>query len=121
MSNRKADEKSAAHKSKVSSATKIDGGLGGPKAMAKAAAKGKSVNIPTRPLNIDGVTKKIRLSALMVWRCLSQEMLRPENLLELPLMANFGDRKKFWFLPTQFNRRVFQEKLLRAMLMGSVP
>ncbi len=103
MSNRKADEKSAAQKSKVSSATKIDGGLGGPKAMVKTAAKGKSVNIPTRPLIIDGVTKKIKLSALMVWRCLFREMLRPENLLELPLMANFGDRKKFWFLPTQFN------------------
>ena len=74
MSNRKSDEKSDARKSKVSSATKINGGLGDPKAMAKAAAKGKSVNIPTRPLNIDGVTKKIRLSALMVWRCLFLEI-----------------------------------------------
>ena len=69
MSNRKADEKSAPRKSKVSSATKIDGGLGDPKAMAKAAAEGQSVNIPTRPLIIDGVTEKIRLSVLMVWHC----------------------------------------------------
>ena len=67
MSNRKDDEKSSPRKSKVSSATKIDGGLGGPKAMAKAAAKGQSVNIPTRPLIIDGVTENIKLSALMVW------------------------------------------------------
>ena len=40
MSNHKADEKSAPRKSKVSSATKIDGGLSGPKAMAKAEAEG---------------------------------------------------------------------------------
>ncbi len=66
MSNHKADAKSAPQKSKVSSATKIDGGLGGPKAMAKAAAEGQSVNIPTQPLTIDGVTEKIRLSVLMV-------------------------------------------------------
>ena len=66
MSNRKSDEKSDPRKSKVSSATKIDGGLGGPKAMAKAVADGQSVNIPTRPLNIDGGTKKIKLSVLMV-------------------------------------------------------
>ncbi len=40
MSNRNAREKRAPRKSKVSSATKIDGGLGDPKAMAKAAAEG---------------------------------------------------------------------------------
>ena len=40
MSNRKADEKSAPRKSKVSSATEFDGGLGGPKAMAKAVVDG---------------------------------------------------------------------------------
>ncbi len=49
MSNRYPDEKSGPRKSKVSSATKIDGGLGGPKAMAKAEADGQSVNIPTLP------------------------------------------------------------------------
>ncbi len=48
MSNRKADEKSAPRKSKVSSATEIDGGLGDPKAMAKAGADGQLVNIPAR-------------------------------------------------------------------------
>ena len=40
MSNHKADEKSAPRKSKVSSATNIDGGLGGPKAMVKTVADG---------------------------------------------------------------------------------
>ena len=47
----------------------ISGGLGGPKAMAKAAADGQLVNIPVRPLDIDGVTKKIKRSALLVWHC----------------------------------------------------
>ena len=54
MSNRKDDEKSSPRKSKVSSATKIDGGLGGPKAMAKAATDGKPVNIPARLFNSMG-------------------------------------------------------------------
>ena len=45
----------------------IIGGLGGPKAMAKAAADGQLVNIPVRPLDIDGVTKKIKEGALLVW------------------------------------------------------
>ena len=49
MSNRKARENRAPRKSKVSSATKIGGGLGDPKAMAKAAAKGTLVNIPALP------------------------------------------------------------------------
>ena len=40
MSNRKACENHAPQKSKVSSATNIVGVLGGPKAMAKAAADG---------------------------------------------------------------------------------
>ena len=40
MSNRKAGEKPAPRKSKVSSATEIGGGLGGPKAMAKAGVEG---------------------------------------------------------------------------------
>ena len=40
MSNHKSREKRDPRKSKVSSATKIDGGLGDPKAMAKAAAEG---------------------------------------------------------------------------------
>ncbi len=49
MSNRKARENRAPRKSKVSSATKIDGGLGDPKVMAKAATKGVLVNIPALP------------------------------------------------------------------------
>ncbi len=48
MSNRKADENSAPRKSKVSSATKIDGGLGDPKAMTKVGVDGQLVNIPAR-------------------------------------------------------------------------
>ena len=49
MSNRNAGENPAPRKSKVSFAMDISEGLGGPKAMAKAAADGQSVNIPTRP------------------------------------------------------------------------
>ena len=48
MSNHKADEKSAPQKSKVSVAMAIIHGLGDPKAMARAAADGKPVNIPAR-------------------------------------------------------------------------
>ena len=40
MSNRKGDENSPPRKSKGSSAMEVSGGLGGPKAMAKAAADG---------------------------------------------------------------------------------
>ena len=40
MSNRKFSENLNPRKSKVSSATKIDGGLGDPKAMVKTAAEG---------------------------------------------------------------------------------
>ena len=47
MSNHNVDEKSAPRKSKVSVAMAIIHGLGGPKAMAKAAVDGQSVNIPT--------------------------------------------------------------------------
>ena len=54
MSNRKARENRAPRKSKVSSSTKIGGGLGDPKAMAKAAAKGTLVNIPALPHNSMG-------------------------------------------------------------------
>lgn len=50
MSNHKSREKRDPRKSKVSSAMEINGGLGGPKAMAKAAADGQLVNIPARPM-----------------------------------------------------------------------
>ena len=49
MSNHKSDENSDPRKSKVSSATQIGGGLGGPKAMAKAVVEGQLVNIPALP------------------------------------------------------------------------
>lgn len=48
MSNHNPDEKSGPRKSKVSVAMAINHGLGDPKAMAKAAANGKPVNIPAR-------------------------------------------------------------------------
>ncbi len=50
MSNHNPAEKAGPRKSKVSSAMEINGGLGGPKAMAKAAANGQLVNIPVLPL-----------------------------------------------------------------------
>ena len=50
ISNRMSGEKPVPRKSKVSSATEIDGGLGGPKAMVKTAANGQQVNIPARRL-----------------------------------------------------------------------
>ncbi len=52
MSNHKAAEKAAPRKSKVSSAMEINGGLGGPKAMAKAAADGQGVNILPRLIDL---------------------------------------------------------------------
>jgi len=54
MSNRKAAEKAAPRKSKVSVAMAINHGLDGPKAMAKAAADGQPVNIPALLLLLMG-------------------------------------------------------------------
>ena len=48
MSNHKPNEKLGPRKSKVSVAMAIIHGLGDPKAMARAAADGKPVNIPAR-------------------------------------------------------------------------
>ncbi len=48
MSNHNPDENSGPRKSKVSSAMKVSGGLGDPKAMAKAGVDGQLVNIPAR-------------------------------------------------------------------------
>ncbi len=48
MSNRKVGEKPTPRKFKVSVAMAIIHGLGGPKAMAKAAVDGQLVNIPAR-------------------------------------------------------------------------
>ena len=45
-------ENGGPRKSKVSSAMEVSGGLGGPKAMAKAAADGHGVNIRHRPVNL---------------------------------------------------------------------
>ncbi len=47
---------------------KVSQGLGGPKAMAKAAANGQSVNIPTPEHFCEGRTEEKRKSALLVLR-----------------------------------------------------
>ena len=52
-------------KSKVSLAMLIIQGLGGPKAMAKAAADGQTVNIPSLPQFFNGVTKFCRWIILL--------------------------------------------------------
>jgi hypothetical protein len=72
MSNHNPNEKLEPRKSKVSVALAINHGLGGPKAMAKAAVDGKLVNIPARPRNYNCVTKEISRRALLVWHRLSQ-------------------------------------------------
>ena len=43
----------------------INGGLVGPKAMAKAAADGQLVNIPAPPYFFNGVTEKIDKGLLL--------------------------------------------------------
>ena len=70
MSNHNPNEKLEPRKSKVSVALAINHGLGGPKAMAKAAANGKLVNIPARPHDHIQRTKDISRRALLVWHCL---------------------------------------------------
>jgi len=67
MSNHNPNEKLEPRKSKVSVALAINHGLGGPKAMAKAAADGQLVNIPARPDVYNQVTKEINSYALLVW------------------------------------------------------
>ena len=70
MSNHNPNEKLEPRKSKVSVALAINHGLGGPKAMAKAAVDGKLVNIPARPHDHNRRTKDISGRALLVWHCL---------------------------------------------------
>ena len=70
MSNHNPNEKLEPRKSKVSVALAINHGLGGPKAMAKAAVDGKLVNIPALPRDYPLCAKNINLRALLVWhRC----------------------------------------------------
>ena len=70
MSNHNPNEKLEPRKSKVSVALAINHGLGGPKAMAKAAVDGKLVNIPARPYDHNQRTKEISRCALLVWHSL---------------------------------------------------
>ena len=67
MSNRNPNEKLRPRKPKVSVALAINHGLGGPKAMAKAAVDGQLVNIPALPYVFNMVTREIKRSALLVW------------------------------------------------------
>lgn len=67
MSNHNPNEKLEPRKSKVSVALAINHGLGGPKAMAKAAADGMLVNIPALPCNYPACAKEISTYALLVW------------------------------------------------------
>ena len=63
MSNPIFGEKPDLQKSKVSAAMAINCGLGGPKAMAKAAADGQTVNIPSPPfLSMEGRSAVCRAS-----------------------------------------------------------
>jgi len=89
MSNHKADEKSAPRKSKVSVALAISHGLGGPKVMVKTVTDGQLVNIPALPMFSDGGTEETRLSALMDWRCLLQEVIDGKSIC-LSLMKISG-------------------------------
>ena len=70
MSNHNPNEKLEPRKSKVSVALAINHGLGGPKAMAKAAADGQLVNIPALPYGYPLRAKNISVRALLVWHCL---------------------------------------------------
>ena len=66
ISNHIAREKRAPRNSKVSVAMAINHGLGDPKAMARAAADGKPVNIPARANLCDEVTEEKMLCVLLV-------------------------------------------------------
>lgn len=63
ISSKTRDEKSLRRKSKVSSATRIVGRLGGPKANPKGLVDGLLVNIPAPPYKSKGVTPFQALSS----------------------------------------------------------
>ena len=79
MSNHNPNEKLEPRKSKVSVALAINHGLGGPKAMAKAAVDGKLVNIPARPHDHNRRTKDISGSALLVRHSLREVQRAPRE------------------------------------------
>ena len=64
-SNHNAGEIPARRKPKVSSAMKINRGLVGPKAIAKAEVDGQQVNIPAPLYFFDGVTESSMSGALL--------------------------------------------------------
>jgi len=65
MSNHNPNEKLEPQKSKVSVALAINHGLGGPKAMAKAAADGKLVNIPALSCDYPSYDEENKLACLI--------------------------------------------------------
>ena len=79
MRNHNPNEKLEPRKSKVSVALAINHGLGGPKAMAKAAVDGKLVNIPARPHDHNWRTKDISRCALLVWHPLRKVKRAPRE------------------------------------------
>ena len=96
MSNHNPNEKLEPRKSKVSVALAINHGLGGPKAMAKAAVDGKLVNIPARPHDHNRMTKEISRCALLVWYSLREVQasaerrsgIYPADACEVPFEKN---------------------------------
>ena len=66
MSNHNPNEKLEPRKSKVSVALAINHGLGGPKAMAKAATDGMLVNIPAHLSDYPPRAKEIDAYVLLV-------------------------------------------------------
>jgi len=77
MSNHNPNEKLGPRKSKVSVALAINHGLGGPKAMAKAAADGQLVNIPARPRNYPSRDEGNKLACLigLAWFTLKRRLV----------------------------------------------
>jgi hypothetical protein len=80
MSNHNPNEKLEPRKSKVSVALAINHGLGGPKAMAKAAADGQLVNIPALPYGYLPHDEGNKLACLigLAWFARSSSARRPK-------------------------------------------
>ena len=100
MSNHNPNAKLEPRKSKVSVALAINHGLGGPKAMAKAAADGQTVNIPSRPRMLNQGTKDRGWSALLVWHSC------PEKFPQ----GNFVGSENVKVFLGELHRRAFREK-----------
>ena len=116
MSNRKVGEKPTPRKSKVSSATGIDGGLGGPKRMAKAARDGQLVDIPALSYIFDGGTECSMRGVLLDLRS-----CRKGAPLANPGGITQAERKCCGFGQRKLRKARFREKLLSSNQQESVP